>query len=74
MAAELVDDWVDASAAGYGLITDPEHARRLAWLGAAVARGVVFDLVLTGYRANADATMAEFARLVALATSAPQPR
>ncbi len=64
----LVDDWVSATEVGYRHIASPERARRLAWLGVAVVRGVVFDLALTGDRENADATMAEYARLVGLAT------
>ncbi len=61
----LAHGWVPALAAGFEQTGwAPDDARTLAHLSVATARGVLFELAVTGDRAAADRQMAAYAALV----------
>lgn len=60
----LTDVWLEGFTAGFARVTDDARARQLARLSLAVGRGLLFDLALTGDRAAADATIAEYVALI----------
>lgn len=59
----LTDAWLSGFRRGFGRVTDPEHADRLARLCLAVGRGVLFEVALTGDRKSADAAIDEFTEM-----------
>lgn len=70
----LVTRYVAAFAAVYATVTDGPHARRLARLSLGVGRGVLFDMLLDGDVAAADAAVEEFTAMVRARLGAADPR
>lgn len=68
----LADGWLDALAGGFQASgVAPERSRELARQSLAMARGLLFELAITGDRAGVDAAMADYTRQVRWAIAHP---